>query len=70
MLYHTFVAFVKRSIKVKRGDFRSDSDLYSEALYDKYIIDKYILQMDPQRTNDIEQITLDFLTKVLFSCKQ
>jgi hypothetical protein len=34
---------VKRRVKLKKTDFRSDSDLYNEALYDKYIIDRYIL---------------------------
>lgn len=55
MLYHTFVGFVKRTVKLKKTDFRSDSDLFSEThLYDRYIIDKYIMQMDMQRTSEVE----------------
>lgn len=55
LLYHTFVGFVKRTVKLKKTDFRSDSDLFSEThLYDRYIIDKYIMQMDMQRTSEVE----------------
>ena len=43
VLHHTFLKFVKSSIKVKRTDFRSDSDVISEALYEKYIIEKYLV---------------------------
>jgi len=67
LLYHTFVGFVKRTVKLKKTDFRSDSDLFSEThLYDRYIIDKYIMQMDMQRTSEVEQVTVEFLSKILY----
>ena len=68
MLYHTFLSFAKRTVKLKKMDFRSDSDLLSEThLYDRYVIDKYIMQMDMQRTSEIEQVTVEFLSKILYS---
>ena len=34
-MYNTFKSFIIRSVKVKRTDFRSDSDGISSALFDK-----------------------------------
>ena len=60
---------MKKSVKIKRTDFKNDSDLISEALYDKHIIDKYLLQMDPHRQHEVEQGVLEFLSKILYVCK-
>ncbi len=68
LLYHTFLSFTKRTVKLKNFDFRSDSDLFSEThLYDRYVIDKYIMQMDMQRTSEIELATVEFLSKILYA---
>ena len=68
MLYHTFLSYTKRTVKLKKMDFRSDSDLLTEThLYDRYVIDKYIMQMDMQRTSEIEQVTVEFLSKILYA---
>ena len=39
VIYQTFLGFVKRSVKVKKTDFRADSDLIGHVLIDKSVMD-------------------------------
>ena len=63
-MYSSFQSFIIRSIKVKRTDFRNDSDLISSALYDKYLMDKYL--MDLPKKHELEQSILEFISKIIY----
>lgn len=43
VLYSTFMSFVLKSVKVKKMDFRSDSDFLSKALYEKHHVQDGLL---------------------------
>ncbi|CDW72192.1 UNKNOWN [Stylonychia lemnae] len=68
VMYSTFQSFIIRSIKVKRTDFRNDSDMISKALFDKYLMDKYL--MDLPKKNELEQSMIEMISKIIYKLNQ
>mmetsp|Transcript_44309 Transcript_44309/g.42997 ORF Transcript_44309/g.42997 Transcript_44309/m.42997 type:complete len:152 (+) Transcript_44309:808-1263(+) len=64
ILYHSLHSLVVKSVKVKRKDFRSDDDVVSKGLFDKYSLRKML--SDPLLENSLEQTLVEWINRIMY----